>query len=878
VATVDCSTVNPQNLTVHSLVSYWGKRSPDAVALVAPGRSPLTYGRLTSQIENTVKTLNKMGICRNDRVAVVLPNGPDMAATFLSVASGATCAPINTSYKAEEFDFFLSDLKTKALLVQKGMDSPAIGVAEKKRIDLLQLSPMSEAGAFTLECEKKMFSVPTRFAQPSDVALVLHTSGTTARPKIVPLTHSNICVSANNIRESVKLENNDCCLSIMPLFHIHGLIGALLSSISAGASIVCTPEFRALRFFEWMNHFHPTWFTAVPTMHQAILARAEEKKEIVKRCRLRFIRSCSSALPPQVMADLEKTFNVPVIEAYGMTEAAHQIASNPLPPGKRKAGSVGITSGPEIALMDDEGNLLVKGETGEIVIRGRNVTRGYENNPEANRKAFTDGWFRTGDQGRFDKDNYLIITDRIKEIINRAGEKISPREIDELLLSHPSVSQAVTFAVKHPRLGEDIAAAVVLRDNAAVTEREIQEFVASRLADFKVPRHILIVDKIPRGSTGKIQRTSLAEKLGLTKSVIEEFNLKTEYRAPSTPLEEKLVKMWSKVMEMDRVGVNDNFFQLGGDSIQARLILAYMREELQNEKIPLAIFLHAPTVERMASFLSQKELSLHPASLVAIQSNGSKQPIYVVHACDGEVWFLTDLAFHLGSEQPFYAVRAEGLDWITPPFNRVEDMAANYVQKIQAIQGEGPYLLAGVGVGGIVALEMARQLMSQSKNVRMLVLMDTVLPRPFQLGMTTSGFLISRIYFLRRVASYVKNRELLKTVKAFLQYKGMVNRSKRIVEEEVPFDKIWMQARKVVDRYVPKVYPGRIVLFVSEKRRGFPADPRARIDPWRKFFGGPLYTHIVPGEHLGILMEPNVKALAQQLSKCLDEASADDEP
>jgi acyl-CoA synthetase (AMP-forming)/AMP-acid ligase II/thioesterase domain-containing protein len=865
VAAVDSSTGNTPNLTVHEFVLDWARRTPDANAVLAPGRPPLTYGLLNSHIENTVRTLNRMGIGRNDRVAVVLPDGPEMAVAFLSVASGATCAPINPRYQAEEFDFFLSDLKAKALIVQTGMDSPALGVAERKGIDLIRLSPLSAAGAFTLVREKNTFSARAApgSAQPSEVALVLHTSGTTARPKIVPLTHSNICISANNIRKTLKLENSDCCLNIMPLFHIHGLIGALLSSISAGASIVCTPGFYAPRFFEWMRDFRATWFTAVPTMHQAILARAEEEKEILKEGRLRFIRSCSSALPPQVMTDLEKTFNVPVIEAYGMTEAAHQIASNPLPPRKRKAGSVGMASGPEVAVMDDKGNLVARGETGEIVIRGPNVTKGYENNPEANRKAFTNGWFRTGDQGYFDSDNYLTITDRIKEIINRAGEKISPREIDEVLLSHPSISQAVTFAVKHPRLGEDVAAAVVLRDNATATEREIQEFAALRLADFKVPRQVMIVNQIPKGSTGKIQRVGLAEKLGLTISVSEQFDLKTEYKAPSTSLEKKLTKIWSNVLEIDRIGVNDNFFQLGGQSIQARLIISRICETLQIERIPLAIFLYAPTIKKMACILSQKELSLPPSSLVAIQSSGSKPPIYCVHACSGEVWFLTDLARRLGPEQPFYALRTQGLDWKTPPFNRVEDMARHYLTQIQAIQPEGPYLLGGAGIGGIVALEMAQQLMSQSKNVRLLFLIDTVVPKPFQPSMNTIGFQESRIHSLRRITFRVKNRELLKYARAFLKYRPR---------------EVWMQAYKVVDRYVPKTYTGRIVLFMAERRPKSSSDPNTRIDPWREFSAGPFYAHIVRGEHLGILKEPNVQPLAQQLRKYLDQASAEDKP
>lgn len=864
-------TGNPSDLTVHAFVSNWARRTSDAVAIMAPGRIPLTYGRLNSHIEHTVRTLNKMGVGRNDRVAVVLPNGPEMATAFLSVASGATCAPINANYQAEEFDFFLSDLGAKALIVQTGMDSPAIKVAEKKGMGLIRLTPLPEAGVFTLRCEKKMFTAASGYAQPADVAVVLHTSGTTARPKIVPLTHLNISISTNNIHEVLRLDDSDSCLNVMPLFHIHGLVGALLSSMSAGATIICTLGFDAPRFFEWMKEFRPTWFTAVPTMLQAILARAEKEKEVIRQSRLRFIRSCSSALPVRVMADLEKTFNTPVIEAYGMTEAAHQIASNPLPPRKRKAGSVGTASGPEIAIMDDRGDLSARGKVGEIVIRGPNVTKGYENNPEANRKAFTNGWFRTGDRGYFDKDDYLTITDRIKEIINRAGEKISPREIDSVLLSHPSISQAVTFAVKHPRLGEDIAAAVVLRENATATEWEIQEFAASRLADFKVPRRVLIVDQIPKGPTGKIQRVGLAEKLGLTQSVDGEFDSGTEYRAPSTPMEKRLAKIWSKVLKVDRVGIDDNFFQLGGTSIQARLILSQVREELHIEKIPLVIFLHAPNVEKMARLLGQKDLSFSSASLVAVQGNGSKPPFYCVHACDGEVLFLADLARHLGQEQPFYALRAQGLDWKTAPFTRVEDMAALYVGEIQSFQPEGPYVLGGAGVGGIVALEMAQRFVSQSKKVSMLVLIDTVLPKPFQMGMDASGFGRYARYYLHRIAFYVKNRELLKTAKAFPH-----DQFRRLTGKDVPTDEVWVQAHRVADRYVPRVYPGRIVLFMSEKRGGFPSDPSARIDPWRKFSDGPFCAHVISGEHLGILKEPNVQALAKLLRMHLDKASEDE--
>jgi acyl-CoA synthetase (AMP-forming)/AMP-acid ligase II len=301
----------------------------------------------------------------------------------------------------------------------------------------------------------------------------------------------------------------------MPLFHIHGLIAAVLSSLAAGASVSCAPGFDALKAFSWLEEVDPSWYTAVPTMHQAILARAPRNQAIVDKLRLRLIRSSSSSLPPQVMNALEETFGAPVIESYGMTEAAHQMASNPLPPATRKPGSVGIAAGPEVAIMDDAGVLLSSGEIGEVVIRGPNVTKGYENNPEANATAFINGWFRTGDQGMIDDEGYLRLTGRLKEIINRGGEKVSPLEVDEVIMDHPSVAQCVTFAMPHKSLGEEVAAAIVLREGHEATEAEIRKFLQSRLADFKIPRKVVILDEIPKGATGKLQRIGLAEKLGL---------------------------------------------------------------------------------------------------------------------------------------------------------------------------------------------------------------------------------------------------------------------------------------------------------------------------------------------------------------------------
>lgn len=489
----------------------------DAPAIGAPGRAPLTHGGLRALTEATRRALAAAGIGSRDRVAMVLPNGPEAAAAFLTVAQCAATAPLNPAYRREELDFYLSDLGAKALIVRDDETGPAVDAAEARGLRLLRLTPGEAAGSFTLDADE---AEPAGAPGADDPALILHTSGTTSRPKIVPLTQANLAASARHIGAALELTPEDRCLNVMPLFHIHGLVAATLSSVASGGMVWCTPGFDALRFFGWLGEAAPSWYTAVPTMHQAILARAPRNAEAVAAAKLRLIRSSSASLPPQVMAALEETFGAPVIESYGMTEAAHQMCSNPLPPRARKAGSVGVEAGPLVRTASEtEDVLLERGAIGEVVISGPNVTPGYEANPAANEKSFFEAegrrWFRTGDQGVLDDEGYLRITGRLKEIINRGGEKVSPLEVDEVLMDHPAVQQVVTFAIPHPKLGEEVGAAVVLREGAEASEAEIRDFARTRLAEFKCPRKVVILDEIPKGATGKLQRIGLAEKLGL---------------------------------------------------------------------------------------------------------------------------------------------------------------------------------------------------------------------------------------------------------------------------------------------------------------------------------------------------------------------------
>ena len=504
--------MNTRRATLFDLIHAGAPGDP---ALIMPDGPIWTFADLRSQVEQLVAWLQHHGLGRGDRIAIALGNGPAMAITFLAAATAATAAPLNPKYRRDEFAFYYEDTNARALIVPPGEGEEARAALRPGMI--LIEAALDATGHLTFTTTDTAGS-PRRdgVAEPDDVAMILHTSGTTSRPKRVPIRHRNLVASTNNIIATYQLSPADRSLCVMPLFHIHGIVASLLSQLAAGGAVVCPPGFDGLKFWSWVEQTRPTWYSAVPTMHQVLLARAERNATLIATHRFRFIRSSSAPLPPVVMERMEAVFGAPVLESYGMTEASHQMTSNPLPPGRRKPGSVGIGFGVDVGIMDDNGQFLPNGVRGEVVVRGPNVVDGYENNPEANATAFVNGWFRTGDQGYLDEDGYLCLTGRIKELINRGGEKISPLEIDDVLLRHPAVAEALAFAVPHVTLGEEVHAAVVLREGMSASERELRDHCARLLADFKVPRAIHILSALPRGATGKLQRITMAKTLGLT--------------------------------------------------------------------------------------------------------------------------------------------------------------------------------------------------------------------------------------------------------------------------------------------------------------------------------------------------------------------------
>jgi acyl-CoA synthetase (AMP-forming)/AMP-acid ligase II len=500
--------MNPSQSAPSTLLGLLEHAPAGKTAIIIPEQDiRVTYGALRAQVMAVAEQLAAAGVKSGDRVGMALPNGLPTIVAFLAASVAGTAAPLNPAYKEDEFRFYLEDTAARVLILpREGGDEARRAAGD--RVSILT-ADMDAAGTVTLGGVSGRGSVA--LPDVNSVALVLHTSGSTGRPKRVPLAHANLSISAGNVARSYGLGPDDVSLCVMPLFHVHGLVASTLATLSTGGTVVVPAKFSPLSFWRVAKDYGVTWYSAVPTLHQLLLARVGDaaSRRPAGTERLRFIRSCSAALPPQVMSALEAAFGAPVLEAYGMTEAAHQMTSNPLPPAQRKPGSVGPGTDVRISIMDAAGRHLPVGERGEVVIQGPNVIRGYENNPEANATSFVDGWFRTGDQGYLDADGYLTLVARIKELINRGGEKISPREIDEVLLAHPAVAEAVCFGVPHKTWGEEVAAAVVVRE--AVSEADLLAHCRERLADYKRPKQIYITDAIPRTATGKIQRGVVAK-------------------------------------------------------------------------------------------------------------------------------------------------------------------------------------------------------------------------------------------------------------------------------------------------------------------------------------------------------------------------------
>jgi amino acid adenylation domain-containing protein len=637
--------VNLHPRTLYEMILERSEKTPDALAILSPDKDPITYQQLALQVTLIALQLNRLGFQRGDRIAIVLPNGPESATAYLAISSVCTCAPLNPTFMVEEFIFSLTDIHTKAIVIQSGILPLAREAAHQLGIPVLDLEPdLIMAGFFKLvsDLSEKIDTQRPEFADIDDIALVLHTSGTTSRPKIVPITHRNIYHTVNNSGNALSLTTADRCLNIMPLFNIHGLVSVTLASIAAGASIVCTPGFISYQVMDWFSSMAPTWYSAVPSLHQAIVDQARLQPEKTKVANLRFIRSASSPLSEQLARDLESVFDAKVREALGITEATGAITLIQLPPPPGKKGSVGVPQGTaKMCSMDETGNVLPVNMTGELCVGGENVVNGYENNPEASAATFVNSWMRTGDLGYIDEDGYVFITGRVKEIINRGGAKVSPHEVDRVLLSHPAVKQASAFAVPHPTLGEDVAAAVVLREGCTASMQELRQFAAANLADFKVPRQIVIVKEIPKSAAGKIQRIGLAEKLKPELDALRVRETSSGWGLLNE-VEAGIQSIWQEILGMEHIGLHDDYLVMGGDSIRASILLMNVNERFGTNLLISDIF-NTPTVATMAGVVQANLEKGSTTSLFLPQIQRRSQRDTLLSPAQSSLWLIQQI-------------------------------------------------------------------------------------------------------------------------------------------------------------------------------------------------------------------------------------------
>jgi acyl-CoA synthetase (AMP-forming)/AMP-acid ligase II len=551
--------------TVLQLLAASVRNHSAAVAILAPGRESLTYAALGRQLETTARSLANAGYGRGSRIGIALPEGPEFAVALLAVCSAATCAPLNDKLDEDALEHLFVAMRIDALIVPEGADSAAVRAARRLAIPLMNLrfSQQDCAGVFELIAQQQRDPVPVRPPDCDNIAFLAHTSGTTSMPKIVPFEHWRTAEFARNRVEQWQISGADRCLLLTPLYSRSTIGRSLLAPLLVGGSVVCPAAFDGKALADLLETLAPTQYFAAPVMQVALLEEFERRAQRPKHS-LRLINCGIGQLASPVRSRLEQAFGVPVILSYGMTETG-SIAHTPFPPEVAPAGSVGRPTTVEVAIADAAGRILGHDESGEIVVRGPEVFGGYENNDEANRAAFRDGWFRTGDAGRIDREGFVFLVGRIKDMINRGGAKITPGEVEAALAQHPQVIEAAVFAIPHPTLGEDLGAAVVLRDRGNVTERELRRFARAHLAAFKVPTRIIAVPELPRGSLGKVNRAEVAK--------IAQRLAPTAFVPPADRDEAEIARIFAEVLAVPSVGRMDNFFDLGGDSLRGMAVL-----------------------------------------------------------------------------------------------------------------------------------------------------------------------------------------------------------------------------------------------------------------------------------------------------------------
>jgi oxalate---CoA ligase len=856
-------------LTVAQAIRGHADESPEAPAILFPDRSFLTYEALQREIENIGAALKQAGIGPGNRVAIVMPDGPELAVAIAAVACHATAVPLNPGLTAAEFDALFTAQRLDAVILPDWEQGAAREVAMRRKMCRLEATRTPSALRVALRTPPLPAPAEPRSVEADDVAFVLRTSGTTARPKLVAVTHRNLLAMANRLQTWFALSPHDRILCVTPLYYAQGLKNSLFLPLILGGSLACPSRSADSDFFSWLAELEPTWFVAGPTFHRAVLERARALGHGGFRHTLRFINSGAAPLPDEVRDGLQEYFGVPVLDSFGLSEAG-PVAANSFALEGCKLGTVGKPWPGELAIWTFDHGLVEPDVVGEIVVRGPGVTPGYIDDPEANRAAFFDGWFHTGDLGRIDRDGFLTIVGRIKEMINRGGEKIAPIEIDQALARHPAIAEAAAFPVSHPRLGEDVAAAVVLRSGQVTTPLELRRHLKTSLAAFKIPRRIHIVTALPKGDTGKVRRQELSRTLAAGAD-----------DQPSSPfgssLEVEIAEIWQRLLERDDIGRDDEFFELGGDSLLATQMILEV-ERLTGKRLPDETLFETATPRQLAQCVLESTTDADRGLMVQLQPGLGERPFFFV---DGDFWgggfYARKLALELGSEYPFYNLHAHGRYAHNIP--SIEQMAADYLPLLAAAQPRGPYRLGGHCNGALIAWELAHQLVAAGERVELVAMIEpiTLNARPSmraaaavlggiaKLGATSPAGREARtgaaMGFAWRVAQFA-DRQLHERKTA------TGDDVSAVAERLAPHDPLaiakFAEYRRTMARYVPPKLAVDVFCLLAQSHA---ASSVFAAHSWRGLTPN-LEVAIVPGEHLTCITT-HVDTLASRLRKRL---------
>ena len=719
--------IGAEKSTIGEAIRRRAQIQPDHAAIIAKGFKPFSYRELEFLIRDVRATLRAAGLGRQARIAIEIPNGPQAALAIVAVSCCAVSIPLNPKQTPREVEIGLAALRPDALLLPEGTDSAAKQAAEKAGMTIFETIQSKDGTlAFDITNTKSVTAAaPDEPDEPDPdaPAFILQTSGTSSEPKLIPFSHNNMLAAAARLQAWFHLTPQDRCLSASPLFYSHGLKVTVFAPLLTGGTVAFPTNSSKFDFSEWFGYLKPTWYSAGPTLHRLVLDQTQLRNDAKTGHSLRFILSGGAPLPRNVLEGLQQTLGVPVVEHYGSSEAA-QIAANLPPPGRSKPGTSGIPWSGIVSIVGEDGRQVPPGEQGEILVGGPTVISGYLNAPELNRSSFVDGWFKSGDIGSLDEDGFLTLHGRKSDLINRGGEKISPVEIDDVLMSHPAIAEAAAFPIPHPRLGEDVAAAVTLRPGMTASSVELRRYLQDQVASFKIPRRIVIREQLPKGKTGKVQRWRL------TKSWEEAASAETSVARPHSVdnktaeaiLANKLLAIWERLLKTTNLSLDDDFFDNGGDSLLAAEMLVEL-DSLTNQTIPSSILFEATTVRQLARMLSTFG-ELRREYLIKMQSSGKQTPLIYFHGnFHGIGQYAIKLARLLGADQPLFVIAPHGTE--DEPIPRtIEAMAADRLQLILNAQPEGPYRLGGKCLGGIVAFEVARLLAAAGKEVEMVVMLD----------------------------------------------------------------------------------------------------------------------------------------------------------